>query len=128
MPAAADADLFLAPCGMNALWAAFRAAAGLQAARGRPVWLQLGWLYLDTIAILQRFTGATGNHIHVRDPLDLEAIARLLTDHPERIAGVIDGSASMASRKRLKSWAILGTSGTRTSGASSWDSDGSVTP
>ena len=89
MPAAADADLFLAPCGMNAMWAAFRAAAGLQAARGRPVWLQLGWLYLDTIAILQRFTGATGNHIHVRDPLDLEAIARLLTDHPERIAGVI---------------------------------------
>lgn len=89
MPAAAEADLFLAPSGMNAMWAAFRAAAALQSARGRTIWVQLGWLYLDTIAILQRFTGAAGNHVHVRDPLDLEAIARLLADHATRVAGVI---------------------------------------
>ena len=34
---------------MNAIYAAFRASAALQQARGRTVWLQLGWLYLDTI-------------------------------------------------------------------------------
>jgi cystathionine gamma-synthase len=48
-----DADLLLANCGMSAIYAAFRAVSELQAARGRTVWLQLGWLYLDTIAILQ---------------------------------------------------------------------------
>jgi cystathionine gamma-synthase len=89
LPGATDADLFLAPSGMNAVWAAFRAAAALQSARGRTVWLQLGWLYLDTIAILQRFTGAPGNHIHIRDPLDLPGIEGVLTSLGARVAGVI---------------------------------------
>ena len=89
LPAATEADVFLAPSGMNAIWAAFRAAAALQAARGRTVWLQLGWLYLDTIAILQRFTGAPGNHVHVRDPLDLQGIGRVLASLEGRVAGVI---------------------------------------
>ncbi|MFM8337170.1 MAG: PLP-dependent transferase [Opitutaceae bacterium] len=89
LPGATEADVFLAPSGMNAVWAAFRAAAALQSARGRTVWLQLGWLYLDTIAILQRFTGAPGNHIHVRDPLDLRGIEKVLGTLGARVAGVI---------------------------------------
>jgi cystathionine gamma-synthase len=39
---ATDRDLFLANCGMNAVWAAFRAASDLQDSRGRRVWIQLG--------------------------------------------------------------------------------------
>jgi len=38
-PAASDADLLLATCGMNAIYAAFRAAAELQATRGRTLWV-----------------------------------------------------------------------------------------
>ncbi|MFM7752476.1 MAG: PLP-dependent transferase [Opitutaceae bacterium] len=89
LPGVTDADVFLAPSGMNAVWAAFRAAAALQSARGRTVWIQLGWLYLDTIAILQRFTGAPGNHIHLRDPLDLRGIENVLGSLGARVAGVI---------------------------------------
>src|SRR5204863_7291564 len=50
MPETSNADLLLAPSGMNAIYAAFRASSDLQTGRGRTVWLQLGWLYLDTIA------------------------------------------------------------------------------
>jgi cystathionine gamma-synthase len=57
-PMASDADLVFAPSGMNAIYAAFRASAEIQMQRGRTVWLQLGWLYLDTIAILKTFTNA----------------------------------------------------------------------
>ncbi len=89
MPAAADADLLLAPSGMNAMHAAFRASAELQASRGRTVWLQLGWLYLDTIAILKKFTAAPADYVYVRDPLDLDAIARIFAHHGARIAGVV---------------------------------------
>ncbi|MEO6244852.1 MAG: PLP-dependent transferase, partial [Opitutaceae bacterium] len=39
LPPATDADLLLAPSGMNAIYAAFRASAELQATRGRTVWL-----------------------------------------------------------------------------------------
>lgn len=89
LPTAADSDLLLAPCGMNAIWAAFRAAADLQASRGRTVWLQLGWLYLDTIAILKKFTAAPLDYVYLRDVLDLAAIERIFLAHGSRIAGLV---------------------------------------
>jgi cystathionine gamma-synthase len=88
LPETSDADLLLAPSGMNAIYAAFRASADLQAARGRTVWLQLGWLYLDTIAILKRFTAAPADYVYVRDPLDRAGIERIFAKHGPRIAGV----------------------------------------
>jgi cystathionine gamma-synthase len=89
LPGATDADLFLANCGMNAIWAAFRAAADLQATRGRTVWLQLGWLYLDTIAILKKFTAAPVDYVYLRNVFDLAAIERIFLAHGARIAGLI---------------------------------------
>ena len=88
LPGTTEADLLLASSGMNAIYAAFRASADLQAARGRTVWLQLGWLYLDTIAVLKKFTNAPADYVYVRDPLDREGIERIFARHGERIAGV----------------------------------------
>ncbi len=89
LPGTTDADLLLAPSGMNAIYAAFRASADLQAARGRTVWLQLGWLYLDTIAVLKNFTAAPADYVYVREPLDREGLARIFAKHGHQIAGVI---------------------------------------
>ena len=89
LPGAADADLLLAPSGMNAIYSAFRASAELQAARGRTVWLQLGWLYLDTIAILKKFTRSPADYVYLRDPLDREGLERIFAKHGPRIAGVM---------------------------------------
>jgi len=89
LPGTADADLLLAPCGMNAIWAAFRAAADLQAARGRAVWIQLGWLYLDTIAILKKFTAAPADYVYIRDVLDLAGLERVFAKYGQRLAGVV---------------------------------------
>ena len=88
LPETTDADLLLAPSGMNAIHAVFRASATLQAARGRTVWLQLGWLYLDTIAILKKFTATPADYVYVRDPLDQEGIDRIFARHGGSIAGV----------------------------------------
>lgn len=89
LPEAGDADLLPANTGMNAVYAAFRASADLQAARGRTVWLQLGWVYMDTIAILKNFTTAPADYVHVRNPLDLEGITRIFARCGARIAGVL---------------------------------------
>ncbi|MDO8541922.1 MAG: PLP-dependent transferase [Opitutaceae bacterium] len=89
LPEAGDEDLLLANCGMNAIYAAFRASAEIQAERGRTVWLQLGWLYLDTIAVLKKYTRTPGDYVYVRDPLDTEGIRRIFTRHGDRIAGVV---------------------------------------
>jgi cystathionine gamma-synthase len=74
---------------MNAIWAAWRAAAALQAARGRTVWLQLGWLYLDTIAILQKFTATPVDYVYLRDVFDFAALERIFAQHGARIAGLV---------------------------------------
>jgi cystathionine gamma-synthase len=89
LPTAGDADILPANSGMNAIFAAFRASSALQAKRGRTIWLQLGWLYLDTIAILKKYTAAPVDYVYVRNPLDLEAITRIFTRHGSRIAGVV---------------------------------------
>jgi cystathionine gamma-synthase len=88
LPDCGDADLHLAPSGMNAIFAAFRAGNEIQSARRRTVWLQLGWFYLDTIAILKKFTQTPTDYVYVRDPLDLEGIRRIFAQHGNQIAGV----------------------------------------
>jgi cystathionine gamma-synthase len=88
IPGTSDADFLLAPSGMNAIYAAFRASADLQASRGRTVWLQLGWLYLDTIAILKKCARSPADYVYVRDPLDREGIERIFHKHGHQIAGV----------------------------------------
>ncbi len=89
LPECADRDLLLANSGMNAVYAAFRASAEIQAARGRTIWLQLGWLYLDTIAILKRFTASPADYVYLRDALDFEAIARIFAKFGPKIAGIV---------------------------------------
>ncbi len=88
LPGTTDADLLLANCGMSAIYGAFRAVADLQAARGRTVWLQLGWLYLDSIAILKKFTATPADYVYVRDVLDHDGIERIFQKHGHQIAGV----------------------------------------
>lgn len=89
LPGTGDADLILANCGMSAMHAAFRAVNAVQAPRGRTVWLQLGWLYLDSIAILQKFTARPSDYVYIRDVFDLDALARIFAAHGTRIAGVV---------------------------------------
>lgn len=88
LPGTTSADLLLAPSGMSAIHAAFRACADLQSERGRTTWLQLGWLYLDTIAILKKFTNSPDDYVYVRDPLDFDVIGRIFAQHGEKLAGV----------------------------------------
>jgi len=84
-----DENLTLANSGMNAVYAAFRAVNGLQAPKGRTAWVQLGWLYLDTIAILRKFTASKDDYIHVRDVMDLAGLERIFAERGDRIAGVL---------------------------------------
>ncbi len=80
-------NVLLAPSGMNAFWAAFQAIGARQRAVGRDVWLQVGWLYLDTGAILTKFTG--GRILRVFDVNDRAAIQAIFRDYGSRLAGVV---------------------------------------
>ncbi len=84
---ATPADILLASSGMNAFWAAFRAVSDLQRQKGRDTWLQVGWLYLDTAAILAKFTHE--RHVHVFDVTDKAAIEAVFREQGSRLAGVV---------------------------------------
>ena len=89
-PGVRDTDILLAPSGMNALHAAFRAVSALQAPRGRTAWVQLGWLYLDTIAVLKKFTpNPARDYLRHGDVTDLAGLERLFAGHGPRIAGLV---------------------------------------
>ncbi|MFA5056764.1 MAG: PLP-dependent transferase [Opitutaceae bacterium] len=89
LPAAGDADLLPACSGMNAIYAAFRAVSELQAARGRTIWVQLGWLYRDTISILTTFVpDPARDYVHLPDVFDQAALEKLFAEKGSRIAGI----------------------------------------
>lgn len=88
-PRTEDRDLILAHTGMSAFYSAWRALVDLQTARGRTIWIQLGWLYLDTIALLRKFAPNSGDYLHVRNACDLSELRSVFARHGNRIAGIV---------------------------------------
>ena len=84
-PGVAPDDLLLCSSGMNAVDAALHAADVVQSAAGRRVWIQLGWLYVDSIRLLEKNPGFERRF--VPDVTDLAAVERLLAAGD--VAGVL---------------------------------------
>ncbi|MFH1496437.1 MAG: PLP-dependent transferase [Verrucomicrobiota bacterium] len=82
-------NVLLAPSGMNAIHGALRATATARRGTGRTKWVQLGWLYLDTIALLEKFTAATpDDYLHHENVFDLNGLRALFERERGRIAGL----------------------------------------
>ena len=81
----APADILLATSGMNAVAAAIAAIDAVQRPRGRRVWIQFGWLYVDSTRLLEK--AAAAPHHFVADVRDLAAVERLLATG--NVAGVL---------------------------------------
>jgi cystathionine gamma-synthase len=87
--ATATGELLTVTCGgANAFWAAHEAINELQAERGRDVWLQLGWLYVDTGIVLDRFASGEGPHKWVTAHC-LDEVEAYLAGNGARVAGMV---------------------------------------
>ena len=82
-------DVFLANSGMSAIYAAFRAVQDVQAKKRRTLWIQLGWIYVDTYEILNKFAGDDEQKIFVPNPTDLDQVEAILKDRGDKVAGII---------------------------------------
>jgi len=82
-------DIRITRGGMNAFYAGFKCLRDLQAARGRTVWVQLGWLYVDTICILTKMLPKGGRLIQLHAMDDMAAVQRIFSEHANTIAGVV---------------------------------------
>jgi len=82
-------QLYFANSGMNAFYAALRAVQEIQGARGRYRYLQLGWLYLDTQRILEKFLDHPATLNVQLDVFDEGALRAFFADHGEELAAVV---------------------------------------
>jgi len=81
----ADAgQVALFPSGMAASYAVFDALDRIQRPSGHDTWLQVGWLYLDTTALLERYAGKT--QVFAVDALD--KLAGYLERNHHRVAAI----------------------------------------
>jgi len=77
-------DILVTLAGMNAVAAGIAAVNDVQRPRGKRVWIQLGWLYVDSARLLEKATDT--RHVFVPDVTDLATVERLLAQG--EVAGV----------------------------------------
>lgn len=82
-------SITLSSTGMNAFFAAFEAVSSIQYPRGRKSWIKLGWLYTDTMHILDKLSGEDAANLELLDVLDLKTLEKMLSEHGDTIAGIV---------------------------------------
>ncbi|MGA1205285.1 MAG: PLP-dependent transferase [Opitutales bacterium] len=86
---ASESDIHLFRSGMNAFYTGFRALQAVQMEFGKDIWIQLGWLYVDTSRILERFSLPGAAPITVFSVMDPDELKDVLRSHGHRVAGIV---------------------------------------
>ncbi len=82
-------DIILANSGMNAIYATFQAINEIQSPKPRNSWIKLGWLYADTMHILDKFSPEGCSNIDLPNVFDLGKLEELLSSRPESFAAIV---------------------------------------
>lgn len=86
---ASEGDIHLFRSGMNAFYSGFRALQAIQLSDNRDLWIQLGWLYVDTSRILERFALPGAAPIQVFTVLDSGELKDVMKTFGHRVAGIV---------------------------------------
>lgn len=82
-------DISLFNSGMNAFYTAFNAVKAIQQTKGKSIWVQVGWLYLDTSEILKKFHFNAAEPILYYNVFDIDSLEKLFWQCCQKIAGII---------------------------------------
>ena len=82
-------DIIPATSGANAFYGLFRTARKVLAAQGRTIWIQLGWLYVDTIKVLEKFTDGNDKIVTIFEVGDLSEVRKLFAERGSEIAAIV---------------------------------------
>ncbi len=87
---AADRDsVTLSSSGMNGIYAAFQAVNAIQSPKGRHSWIKLGWLYTDTMSILDKLSHEDSSNQNLYNVFDIENLETLLASRPNDFAAIV---------------------------------------
>ena len=88
-PQIAPDDVLLASSGANAFTSVFRSALELSRNKNKEIWIRVGWLYLDTIEIMDLLREGQEKIIDLHTPEEFETIEKIFHQHGNKIAGVV---------------------------------------
>lgn len=74
--------------GANAFYSLFRSARDSYVEKGKKIWIQLGWLYLDTIETM-KMVGGEENIITLSNPGNEKELEKIFATHGNNIAGLV---------------------------------------
>jgi cystathionine beta-lyase/cystathionine gamma-synthase len=92
--AAGEDDVFLANAGMNAVYSAYKSINTLQNVKGKNIWIQFGWLFMDTMRLVEKLRDTGTDYHTVYDVSKLDELRRLLNEMGDRVAGIITEAPS----------------------------------
>ncbi len=84
-----SAWMMMASSGMNAFFATYQAISSMARLQGRRRWVRLGWLYVDTMDIIDQMGDNEQPAIVWEDLNDLDGLRKHLSPMAEEIAGII---------------------------------------
>ena len=84
-----EEDVLLASSGANAFTSVFRSALEISREKRKSIWIRIGWLYLDTIEVMDLLTESGEQIIDLHTPEDFEKIEEVFATHGSKIAGVV---------------------------------------
>ncbi len=79
-------EILLCVSGMNGVYSAFESLDGIQRKKGKTIWIRLGWLYVDNIRILEKYTK---DSYVIHNATDLEDLEQFLKRNSGQVAGII---------------------------------------
>jgi len=88
-PEVEPANLLLASSGANAFHALFRSATEWARQKNKSVWIRWGWLYLDTIEVMNLYGRENGTVLEVNQVGQTEQLISLFEKYGDQIAGVV---------------------------------------
>jgi cystathionine gamma-synthase len=84
-----DEDVMITASGANAFTAVFRSALELSRNKGKQIWIRIGWLYLDTIEVMNLLCEPQERIIDLLTPKEFETIETVFEQYGSQIAGVV---------------------------------------
>ena len=90
-PSIEPADVFLANSGANAFYSLFRAATEQARLNQKKIWVRLGWLYLDTIKVMQLLIKEDENEcvIALNRLGEIDRLEEIFRTQGDQIAGIV---------------------------------------
>ena len=82
-------DILLTSSGANAFYSLFRVATQQARKEKRSVWIRLGWLYIDTIEVMELLKNKDETVLTLNCWKEFSEVEDIFKEHGTRIAGVI---------------------------------------